>query len=850
MIFLNLVETEDPTDAWCTPPKNFSSSEEEKSTSLSIAKRSMNQLDSLLSRLKTQKMMRILASYLEKMLQIDDWKYSFGALMALSQSLEYLENPKNDLNEILQLLHKFVPNSHPKVLYACCHVIGLICEDMDIKEGNNFQNIYGLLSVLSQHSVPRVRSYAFAALCNLFDNSNSAVKIKYFNEAYQKLLGAIQNNITDEIENAILCFASFFDKENTEIMLHHEEIITFLLTKIESFPMNQHLRVTHYFVETLTILMEISSKMQVHRFYDKTMETILTFYSQNSSHSITEHLDWIFPSFSRLGNVDKTKFGTHFEKIINFLFSHFLHFEYPKLLEKNDFSKLDIDKNCADSINSVMSNFANLDKVLLGKHLRKLIWIQLLLIKKLNSSKPIDTLQEFCEVFKFFDCPPIKNKKILLFGQNILFGNKLEIALELIQILNEALRLEIRFDVLKSYGSCFKTILKHVGGEFQKNEIFSLYAQLKLYYAKGNELKKSYYDDYILEGVVTNISEEKENLESEFEEFSIHIAESIGSIVKFTDEPQLIEDVVKEFELLTLDLQDSVKSNLFKIFIICDLLEFISQKLPTKMLIHFEKSIRTLLVNNIDPELTNAAAFALGLLAISQKGYFIEHHLEFYWKLISGKYLQSWKEGNRHINEFVKDNFLSSAGKILIIFQQTIKAKDINCQHLFLAQKPTQISALSLGNLENQQTNIASQTNLSTQQKTLFNLFSDWTRFLPVTSDLEEFEGVSENLLSLCQTLFQRILQMSETQMKVFLKVVVQTKLRLPDLLQQYTISNTSFDHLNNRLDNLSHKLFNSESIASLIQQNSWSIKEKKYFDSIMHEKSASSGLTSIIQQL
>jgi hypothetical protein len=63
------------------------------------------------------------------MLTVEDWRYTYASLMALSQIGEYVDDT-TELKNILPILHSRLSSQYPMVRFAACHAIGQISDDL------------------------------------------------------------------------------------------------------------------------------------------------------------------------------------------------------------------------------------------------------------------------------------------------------------------------------------------------------------------------------------------------------------------------------------------------------------------------------------------------------------------------------------------------------------------------------------------------------------------------------------------------------------------------------------------------------------------------------------------------
>ena len=57
------------------------------------------------------------------MLTVNDWKYTHGAIMTISQIAEYIDD-ENQIDELVNILLERRNHANPSVRYCICHALG------------------------------------------------------------------------------------------------------------------------------------------------------------------------------------------------------------------------------------------------------------------------------------------------------------------------------------------------------------------------------------------------------------------------------------------------------------------------------------------------------------------------------------------------------------------------------------------------------------------------------------------------------------------------------------------------------------------------------------------------------
>ena len=129
----------------------------------------MTSVDRLIAAVGEKEMLPILSVAVQKMLTMNDWRYKYASIMALSQTGEYIEDASS-IKSVVEMLLNFLGDAHPMLRFASCHAIGQISDDLK----PHYQELYGKdsflkLAALLKDPVPRVVSHSASALTNLLE---------------------------------------------------------------------------------------------------------------------------------------------------------------------------------------------------------------------------------------------------------------------------------------------------------------------------------------------------------------------------------------------------------------------------------------------------------------------------------------------------------------------------------------------------------------------------------------------------------------------------------------------------------------------------------------------------------
>ncbi len=89
----------------------------------------MNAIDRIIDSVGDKETLPVLSSTVEKLLQHQDWRYNYAAIMALSQVGEYIDDVST-VQPIMDTVLKFLTSPNPVIRYGVFHAIGQISDDM------------------------------------------------------------------------------------------------------------------------------------------------------------------------------------------------------------------------------------------------------------------------------------------------------------------------------------------------------------------------------------------------------------------------------------------------------------------------------------------------------------------------------------------------------------------------------------------------------------------------------------------------------------------------------------------------------------------------------------------------
>lgn len=203
-------------------------------------------LDRVSLKLGGQALAGPLFQYLPGMMQSNEWRECFAALMALSAAAEGCVDVL--ITEIPKLLDMVLPtlaHPHARVQYACCNALGQMSTDFaDVIQRTAGDRILpALISKLTSKSVPRVQAHAAAALVNFCEAASKDVLEPYLDDLLNNLLGLLQSPKRYVQEQVLTTIAVIADAAEQKFIKYHDTLLPMLIgfLKTDMGPENRSL---------------------------------------------------------------------------------------------------------------------------------------------------------------------------------------------------------------------------------------------------------------------------------------------------------------------------------------------------------------------------------------------------------------------------------------------------------------------------------------------------------------------------------------------------------------------------------------------------------------------------------
>ncbi|ODV65655.1 ARM repeat-containing protein [Hyphopichia burtonii NRRL Y-1933] len=194
-------------------------------------------LDRVSLKLTGKSLAQPLFQYLPDMLQSSQWRERQAALMALSSAAEGCADVLiSEIPKILDLILPSLQDNHPRVQYACCNALGQMSTDfadhIQITAGSKI--LPGLISMLTNKSVPRVQAHAAAALVNFSEAASKEILEPYLDDLLNNLLGLLQSQKRYVQEQVLTTIAIIADAAEKTFVKYYDTLMPLLIEVLKT----------------------------------------------------------------------------------------------------------------------------------------------------------------------------------------------------------------------------------------------------------------------------------------------------------------------------------------------------------------------------------------------------------------------------------------------------------------------------------------------------------------------------------------------------------------------------------------------------------------------------------------
>ncbi|CAI4048993.1 importin PSE1 SKDI_13G4390 [Saccharomyces kudriavzevii IFO 1802] len=177
-----------------------------------------------------------LFQYLQQMITSTEWRERFAAMMALSSAAEGCADVLiGEIPKILDIVIPLINDSHPRVQYGCCNVLGQISTDFSpfIQRTAHDKILPALISKLTSECTSRVQTHAAAALVNFSEFASKDILEPYLDSLLTNLLVLLQSNKLYVQEQALTTIAFIAEAAKNKFIKYYDTLMPLLLNVLK-----------------------------------------------------------------------------------------------------------------------------------------------------------------------------------------------------------------------------------------------------------------------------------------------------------------------------------------------------------------------------------------------------------------------------------------------------------------------------------------------------------------------------------------------------------------------------------------------------------------------------------------
>ena len=275
----------------------------------------MNLLNKIIPSLGQEKTLPLLSSLLQDMVEKNDWRYKYSALMALSQVAEYITNI-NEMDPIVEFTLRFRKDKNPKVRYAAFHCIGQFSDDkrFDFQQRFGGTMVPALIDAFDDDT-PRVLAHVLAALTNFLEGSNKSGVDGYIASILEPCLILIDTGISLVKESAISAIAALAEASRGDFVPYWQKTADIICNVLKNVNQCEYKQLRGQAIECLTIMGEAVGKDE----FGKTAEEIIkamVAIQQNHVDEIDPQTGYLFAGWHRLSALFKDEFVPYLKEVL------------------------------------------------------------------------------------------------------------------------------------------------------------------------------------------------------------------------------------------------------------------------------------------------------------------------------------------------------------------------------------------------------------------------------------------------------------------------------------------------------------------------------------------------------
>lgn len=311
--------SEEPDDEWLTPPEGFVENNADESSSDATVKFVMSLINEVIEVLEEEQSLPILSGLVLQMVKVDNWKYQYSALMALSQVGEYVDDVA-EIDPIIKIIIQFLESQHPKVRFAAIHCIGMIAYDMKGDfAARYYQDVIPILINLLNDSVQHVVGHNLSALTNIVESCSTEAIKPYITQILEPCINFLGNACSFVKENALTLISTVAKNSAKNFIPYWQKTAEIVFGLLNSANDKRYKGIRGHCIECLTLMgMGIGEEE-----FSKAAHEVITKMVEIQSSDLDEgdqQRFFLLAAWKRLCQIMRGRFAPYLENIVPSIF--------------------------------------------------------------------------------------------------------------------------------------------------------------------------------------------------------------------------------------------------------------------------------------------------------------------------------------------------------------------------------------------------------------------------------------------------------------------------------------------------------------------------------------------------
>jgi len=226
----------------------------DESSSDATVKFVMSLINSIIEVLEEEQSLPVLSGLVLQMVKVDNWKYQYSALMALSQVGEYVDDVA-EIDPIIKIILQFLESPYPKVRFAAIQCIGMIAYDMKGDfAARYYQDVIPILVNTLNDSVQHVVGHNLSAMTNIIESCSTEAIKPYITQILEPCINFLGTACSFVKENALTLISTVAKIAARHFVPYWEKTAEIVFGLLNSSTDKRYKGIRGHCIECLTLM--------------------------------------------------------------------------------------------------------------------------------------------------------------------------------------------------------------------------------------------------------------------------------------------------------------------------------------------------------------------------------------------------------------------------------------------------------------------------------------------------------------------------------------------------------------------------------------------------------------------